>query len=202
MTIKELFDNVDNINPNAYSNATKTMWLNEVEGKVMTEVFLWNEHEVFEYHYADSVSTGITFPDEKTIGIADKRVLKRFRPGGKITTSPGGIYTDNAITGAVIQAVNADGLVFAENTFSVTGTTEVTATLSYDGSDVELLVEPPHHKIYPEYLSARIDYANREFDKYDNSMRMFNSFWGEFSRWFARMYRPADRKGGHHGLRR
>ena len=193
MTIKEVIDYVDEIKPNAFSNATKTIWLNEVEGQVMTEVFLLNEREVFEYHYASQDSTAITFPDTKTLGIADKNVRRKFQPGGKITMSPGGIYSDNAVTGAVIQAVNADGLVFAENTFSVTGTTEVTATLNYDGSGVELLVEPPHHKLYGQYLIAMIDYANGEYDKYANTMQMFNAFWGEFMRWFARVYAPANR---------
>ena len=193
MTIKEVIDYVDDIKPNAFSNATKTIWLNEVEGQVMTEIFLWNEHEVFEYHYASQDSTGITFPDTKTLGIADKSVLRNYRPGGKITMTPTGIYANNAVSGAVIQAVNADGLVFAENTFTDTGTTAVTTTLNYDGSGSVLLVEAPHSKIYGEYLIARIDYANGEYDKYANTMQMFNAFWSEFSRWFARVYAPADR---------
>ena len=191
MTPKQLFDYVDEIKPNAFSNATKTIWLNEVEGMVQTEVLLLSE--VFEYRWSATVSTPISFPDEHTVGIADKSVLKNFRPGGKITLTGSGAYSGNNLTNAVIQSVSVDGLVFNE-TFSHTGASEVTTTLSFDGSTVELLVEPPHSKLYGEYLIARIDYANGEYDKYDNSMQMFNAFWGEFSRWFARMYRPADRK--------
>ena len=194
MTIKELFDYVDEIKPNAFSNATKTVWLNECEGKVQTEIFLLSESEVFEYHYTASVTTKISFPDDHTMAFADPDVLKSFRPGGTLTFTPGSPYAADAKTDIPIRGVAAGALVFADGSFSSTGTTEVSTALSFDGSGCELLVEPPHSKLYAEYVMARIDYANGEYDKYDNSMQMFNAFWGEFSRWFARMYRPADRK--------
>lgn len=58
----------------------------------------------------------------------------------------------------------------------------------------ELLVSPPHDKLYRAYLTAMIDFHNGEYDKYQNSMQLFNSFYGEFVRWFARVYRPAQRR--------
>lgn len=194
MTIQTLFDYVDEIKPNAFSDDTKLVWLNEVEGQVQTEVFLLNEREVVEYNLSATVTTPITFPDDHTMGIADKDVLKKFRPGGLLTFSPGSPYAANAKTDIAIQGVNADGLLFPEGTFSVTGDTEVSTELTFDGSTSELLVEPPHSKLYAEYLMARIDYANGEYDKYQNSMQMFNAFWGEFMRWFARTYCPAGRR--------
>lgn len=67
---------------------------------------------------------------------------------------------------------------------------------AYDtDKDVELLVKSPHDKLYPAYLEARIDYANGEYNKYQNTMQMFNEFFGEFMRWFTLTYRPADTHG-------
>ena len=60
----------------------------------------------------------------------------------------------------------------------------------------ELLVLPPHSKIYWAYVCAMIDFANGEYDKYANSMQMFNAFFGEYMRWFAKVYRPADTHAG------
>lgn len=40
MTVQEVIDRVDRVKPNAYTNADKLDWLNEVEGKVQTEIFL------------------------------------------------------------------------------------------------------------------------------------------------------------------
>lgn len=66
-------------------------------------------------------------------------------------------------------------------------------TYQYDADKgKELLAQPPHDKIYWAYLTAMIDFANGEYNKYQNTMQMFNSFFGEFMRWFALNYRPAD----------
>ena len=61
-----------------------------------------------------------------------------------------------------------------------------------EDEDAELLVSPPHDKLYLSYLYAMIDFANGEYGKYQNSMQMFNAEFSEFMRWFANMYRPAD----------
>lgn len=49
-----------------------------------------------------------------------------------------------------------------------------------------LLVEPPHDKLYPLYLTAMIDFANGEYAKYQNSMVMFNAAWDEYAKWYMR----------------
>ena len=113
MTLSEVMTRVDEIKPNAFSNEVKTSWMNEVEGMVQTEVFLFNHVDVVQYSYEE-----------------DK--------------------------------------------------------------DKTLLVAPPHDKLYAPYLEARIDYANGEYNKYQNTMQLFNQFYGEFMRWYADTYRPAD----------
>lgn len=113
MTLSQVIAMTDEIKPNAFSNETKTAWVNEVEGMVQTEIFLLAPIEIIQYDYA-----------------ADK--------------------------------------------------------------DKQLLVYPPHDKLYGPYLQARIDFANGEYDKYTNTMQLFNSFWGEFMRWYADIYAPAD----------
>lgn len=113
MTVSQIIRIVDDIKPNAFTNETKTAWLNEVEGMVQTEVFLFAPVEVIQYDYAK---------DQDTV----------------------------------------------------------------------LLVDPPHDKLYQAYLTARVDFANGEYNKYQNTMQMFNSFFGEFMRWYALNYRPAD----------
>ena len=65
--------------------------------------------------------------------------------------------------------------------------------------DKELLVKHPHVKIYWAYLTAMIDFANGEYNKYQNTMQMFNAFFGEYMRWFALWYHPADTHGENDG---
>lgn len=122
MTLKEVIRFVDDIKPNAFSNAQKTQWINQVEGMVQTEVFL------------------------------------------------------RAVEGVQAYAWPAD-------------------------RDTELLVHPPNDKLYLSYLTAMIDYANGEYDRYQNTMQMFNGDYSEFAVWFADRYRPADTNPLHHGRR-
>lgn len=58
--------------------------------------------------------------------------------------------------------------------------------------DGELLVNAPHDKLYNVYLAAMIDFYNGEYDKYQNSITMFNSYFSDYMRWYALNYRPAD----------
>lgn len=74
--------------------------------------------------------------------------------------------------------------------------------ITYDyaaDKDKELLVHAPHDKLYWAYLAAMIDFANGEYDRYQNTMQVFNAYFGEFMRWFARNYRPADTHGEVYG---
>lgn len=61
-----------------------------------------------------------------------------------------------------------------------------------EDQDHQVLVSPPYDTMYNHYLEAQIDYYNGEYNKYQNSMMMFNASWGEFARWFGRMYDPAQ----------
>lgn len=60
-----------------------------------------------------------------------------------------------------------------------------------DDMDSEPLVTYPHEEIYVYWLEAKIDYANGEYNKYQNSMEMYNEHYGNFVRWFASTYEPA-----------
>ncbi len=61
-----------------------------------------------------------------------------------------------------------------------------------DDMETMLLVQFPYDKMYEAWLTAKIDYANGEYDKYQNSMQMFNAAYEDFVCWFANRYEPAQ----------
>lgn len=69
---------------------------------------------------------------------------------------------------------------------------DVTTYSWEEDQGTELLVRPPHDKLYWTYLTAMIDFANGEYNKYQNTMQLFNAYFSEYMRWFAERYRPAD----------
>lgn len=58
--------------------------------------------------------------------------------------------------------------------------------------EVELLVDEPYDDLYTLYLAAKIDEANGEYDKYQNSMQAYNARRGAFVCWFGGLYDPAQ----------
>ena len=71
--------------------------------------------------------------------------------------------------------------------------TEAIITYTYEkDANTTMLVRPPHDKLYPAYLEARIDFANGEYERCPNTMQLFNSFFKEFMRWYAANYNPAE----------
>lgn len=65
-------------------------------------------------------------------------------------------------------------------------------TYERDGN-AELLAVSPYDKLYWTYLAAMIDFGLGEYSKYQNTMQLFNTYLGEYQRWYARRYKPADR---------
>ncbi len=54
-----------------------------------------------------------------------------------------------------------------------------------EGTDATLSLPVPYDRVYPLYLQAMIHYANGEYDRYANSMAVFNGAWGEVHRWIG-----------------
>ena len=56
------------------------------------------------------------------------------------------------------------------------------------GLDMELLVKTPYDELYVLYLEAK----NGEYNKYQNSLQLYNNAYGNFLRWFAGTYDPVQ----------
>lgn len=65
-----------------------------------------------------------------------------------------------------------------------------------DGLEQEPLVTFPHDDIYDLWLEAKIDAANGEYNRYQNTMQLYNESYGNFVRWFASVYEPAQGENG------
>lgn len=113
MRLKEVIDQADSLKPNAFSNQQKTVWVNDVEGKVQMEILLFAPVEAVRYSYEENQET-------------------------------------------------------------------------------QLLVAAPYDNLYISYLLAMIDFANGEYDRYNNTVELFNAQFRSYMRWFAQWYRPAD----------
>lgn len=58
-----------------------------------------------------------------------------------------------------------------------------------DDMDVELCIPFPFDDVYAKYLEAKIDYHNREYGNYNNSVMMFDSQFSEFKKAYIREHK-------------
>ena len=56
--------------------------------------------------------------------------------------------------------------------------------------ETTLIVPPPYDDIYIKWLESKIDYANNEYAKYNNSTTALNSAYQAFERYYNRQHMP------------
>lgn len=61
-----------------------------------------------------------------------------------------------------------------------------------DNTDLstELLVPTPFDEVYLRWLEAQIDYHNGEYDKYNNSISLFNNAFNEYKAFYTQKHSP------------
>lgn len=64
--------------------------------------------------------------------------------------------------------------------------------VSYDNEEQELLLRPPHDKLYVHYLVMMIRNQQQEYEGYQNSQAAVDEKLKTFRRWYVQHYRPAD----------
>lgn len=67
-------------------------------------------------------------------------------------------------------------------------------TYTTDDVEKDLIIGPPHDKLYYTYLCAMIDFTNGEYTKYNNAIIIANSFMAEWAAWFNRTHKRDGRE--------
>lgn len=179
-TIQEIINRVDEIKLNTYSENAKTAWINQIEGWVKDKVIqTYGYFDVLRIkdQAAYDIPSGVTFSnivmaymDKYPIHKLDARSFERagyfLGPDGKINIYP--VPGQDDIT---------PGLRF------VYKLSHIPYKYPWD-KDAELLVPSPYDAIYENYIYAMIDWHNREFAAYNNTMNMYNESWKEFANWY------------------
>ena len=74
---------------------------------------------------------------------------------------------------------------------------EDVAFTGYDGNgdlNVEMLVPAPFDEVYLRWLEAQIDYTNGEYDKYNNSILMYQAAYDGYANYYNRNHMPKGSK--------
>lgn len=58
----------------------------------------------------------------------------------------------------------------------------------------ELIVAEPYDEMYIRWLEAQIDYANGEYERYNNSVDLFNTAYEEYKKYYNRTHMPKSKE--------
>ena len=85
-----------------------------------------------------------------------------------------------------------DGIIKSEIIDTHEGGEGVVFEAYDDAVDLEtvLLIPAPYDDIYVRWLEARIDYANGEYGKYNNSLTAYNDCYDLFKNYYNRNHMP------------
>ena len=59
--------------------------------------------------------------------------------------------------------------------------------------ETELLIPAPYDPVYLLWIEAKIDYANNEYGKYNNSSIMYNNSYNTYWRYYNRTHLPLSK---------
>lgn len=60
--------------------------------------------------------------------------------------------------------------------------------------DTVLLIPAPYDEVYLRFLEAQMDYANGEFERFNNSNAMYAAAWSAFVNYYNRTHMPLGGK--------
>ena len=89
-----------------------------------------------------------------------------------------------------------DGIIKTE----IIDTHEGAEQVEFNGYDedtdlsTELLVPAPYDSIYIRWLDAQVDYANGEYDRYNNGVQVYNDAYSAFANYYNRTHMPKGKK--------
>ena len=140
-------------------------------------LILLNKHVPYRYVNYASGQNSIVFTDSTiTLPNADYLLAGDFIEIKGCTNAP----SNNKI----IEIKEKQDNVLSFGTGAFTPTTETDVEISRYLNDV-LILEPPYSEMYYFYLSSKIDYLNKEYESYNNTISQFNSLFNDYKNWYA-----------------
>ncbi len=156
-----------------YDNGDILDWINEIEGRVISDVIKTYEKQVISLTkdvLIYNLLSGYNSYDVVDIFINKVPVTKT-----NIRDLYNAYFTDDSTL--VFQAgKDAEVIIIYQKKHVPYSLSAVSSTY--------LLIEHPHSKIYLEYVSAQVDLYNKEYKAYNNSITVFNNSFSEFERWY------------------
>ena len=189
MRLVTLIKKIDAYKPNSFSNEQKSDWINEVEGRAYTDVLLMGHLGFIPLQYREDYEYMV--PDGG-LSAGSYHFDMSWHANGIPNNASYTFTIANELPAGAVLVWDGKQLTTDIGVIPITAGDAGTLLDFTDMSD-ELIVDPPHDKLYAYYLEAMIDFHNGEADRYANTMQLFNEAWDDFVSYICYTYAPANR---------
>lgn len=178
--IADLITSLNGLKDNSYSDAQILEWLNEVESQIKAEVIKSYERQTITVT-SDTLEYDLT-TGYNQMDVIDIYIDKELIDKNDLRDMYNAYITDN--TSFSDAETNNSKLVFQEGIDADVIITYQQKHTPYTATTSYLLVEPPYSKLYTEYISAKIDYFDKEYTAYNNGIQIYNQTLENFRGWY------------------
>lgn len=195
-TIQEVLTIVDET-PNSFTDTQKIGWLNELEGHIKATMIKKNslfsiklEKGKAEYNLPKIPFIELEEGEEDTrhqldfLDIVNVKHKGRNLTNADISRPVQGMFYyghDNVI---IFHPVPHDTDI--EPSINIVFEEPFIPYYYPEDKDIKLIAPPPFDAIYSQFCLAKIDWHNREYDNYNNTMALYNSTMESFQDWYKR----------------
>lgn len=186
MKLRAMLDYIDRMRPNNFREEDKIRWLNEIEAKIHREVYLTPPDDIVLYQPGGEWKmSGIEFPDDMTMILPEPITAWKY---GTVTVE--GLETYSANNGAFsVKYVDEEGMLLMKGGLPFPaydlGPEKGEVTVKTTMDEVSLLLDDIWIQLYYLYVFSRMDLANAEYDRYNNSRTAFNEEWSALKKWYT-----------------
>ena len=196
MTLNELIKDIDMHLPgNRFNNDAKTMWINEVEGKIFEEIESRTlSKQGSDINFARRNGAGEWVTDVKTINKLHNP--EEDADNGTETSTDGDTPasdTENKVAPDNSYACEIDPL----NLMCCCGCIDAASQVRYElipykypqDKDIRLICPDRFADVYVHYVLAKMHAADSEINEYNNEVLLFDASYKDYAAWHIRNFR-------------
>lgn len=176
MTINEVIQAVDSLKPNSYSELEKIQWLSELDGTIKAEIIDTHEGADKEEAINEYIKNNV---------LEYEKIVNEYAKVNEVSLEE------------AREQIPFHEIKYKEAKEHIESTR---SDIMFDGYnentslDTELIAPAPYDRMYKSWLESRIDYANGEYSKYNNSVTVFNADYLSYQRAYNRKHMPKGTK--------
>lgn len=196
MTLNELIKDIDMHLPgNRFDNNAKTMWINEVEGKIFEEIESRTlSKQGSDINFARRNGAGEWVTDVKTINkLHDSEEDADNDTEAETDSDTSALDTESKTVSDNSYACEMDPL----NLMGCCGCIDAASQVRYElipykypqDKDIRLICPDRFADVYVHYVLAKMHAADSEINEYNNEVLLFDASYKDYAAWHIRNFR-------------